>query len=46
MKGIRPTPYLEQAYSENSERTVALFGDELAAAVEKFVAKNFKPILK
>lgn len=46
VKGIRPTPYLEQAYSENSERTVALFGDELAAAVEKFVAKNFKPILK
>lgn len=46
VKGIRPTPYLEQAYSENSERTVALFGDELAKAVEKFVAKNFKPILK
>lgn len=46
VKGIRPTPYLEQAYSENSERTVAIFGDELAAAVEKFVAKNFKPILK
>ncbi|WP_418991118.1 hypothetical protein [Alistipes sp.] len=45
VKGIRPTPYLEQAYSENSERTVALFGDELAAAVEKFVAKNFKPII-
>lgn len=46
VKGIRPTPYLEQAYTENSERTVALFGDELARAVEKFVAKNFKPILK
>lgn len=46
VKGIRPTPYLEQAYSENSERTVAIFGDELAAAVEKFVVKNFKPILK
>lgn len=46
VKGIRPTPYLEQAYSENSERTVAIFGDELAAAVEKFVAKNFKPIIK
>lgn len=46
VKGIRPTPYLEQAYSENSERTVAIFGDELAAAVEKFVAKNFKPIIR
>lgn len=46
VKGIRPTPYLEQAYSENSERTVAIFGDELAKAVEKFVAKNFKPIIK
>lgn len=46
VKGIRPTPYLEQAYSENSERTVALFGDELAKAVEKFVAKNFKPIIR
>ena len=46
VKGIRPTPFLERAYSENSERTVALFGDELAAAVEKFVNKNFKPILK
>lgn len=46
VKGLRPTPYLERAYTENSERTVALFGDELARAVEKFVAKNFKPILK
>lgn len=46
VKGLRPTPYLERAYTENSERTVALFGDELAKAVEKFVAKNFKPVLK
>ena len=46
VKGIRPTPYLEGAYTENSERTVALFGDELAKAVEKFVTKNFKPVLK
>ena len=46
VKGIRATPFLEQAYTENSERTVALFGDELAAAVEKFVAKNFKPVTK
>lgn len=46
VKGIRPTPYLERAYTEKAERTVALFGDELARAVEKFVAKNFKPVLK
>ena len=46
VEGIRPTPYLEQAYTENSERTVAIFGDELAAAVEKFVNKNFKPVSK
>lgn len=46
VKGLRPTPYLERAYTENSERAVAIFGDELAAAVEKFVVKNFKPILK
>ena len=46
VEGIRPTPYLEQAYTENSERTVALFGNELAAAVEKFVNKNFKPVSK
>lgn len=46
VKGIRATPYLEQAYSENSQRTVALFGDELARAVEKFVVKNFKPIIR
>lgn len=45
-KGIKPTPYLEQAYAQDSERTVALFGDELAGAVEKFVAKNFKPIIR
>lgn len=44
VRGIKATPYLEQAYSENSERTVALFGDELAKAVEKFVAKNFRPV--
>lgn len=46
IKGIRPTPYLEQAYTENSERTVAIFGDVLAAAVEKFVNKNFAPVSK
>jgi len=43
-KGIKPTPFLEQAYTENSEHTVAMFGDELAAAVEKFVNKNFKTV--
>lgn len=46
VKGIRPNPYLEQAYTENSERVVASFGDELATAVEKFVSKNFKPVEK
>ena len=46
VKGIRPTPYLEQAYTENSERVVAAFGDELATAVEKFVNKNFRPVEK
>ena len=46
VKGIRPTPYLEQAYTENSERVVASFGDELATAVEKVVSKNFKPVEK
>lgn len=46
VKGIKPTPFLEQAYSENSERTVVSFGDALTAAVEKFVAKNFKPIIE
>lgn len=44
VKGIKPTPFLEQAYAENSERTVVTFGDELAKAVENFVSKNFKPI--
>lgn len=46
VKGIKSTPFLEQAYNENNERTVALFGDELAAAIEKFVAKNFNPVIK
>lgn len=46
VRGIRPTPYLEQAYTENSERTVAIFGDELAVAVEKFMNKNFAPVSK
>lgn len=44
VKGIAANPYLERAYSESSERTVALFGDELAKAVEKFVNKNFKAV--
>lgn len=46
VKGLQPKPFLEQAYTENSERTVAAFGDELAKAVEGFVQKNFKPIIK
>lgn len=44
VKGIRANPFLEQAYRESNERTVAIFGDELASAVEKFVTKNFKPV--
>lgn len=44
VKGIKPTPFLEHAYAENSERTVNAFGDELSKAVEGFVNKNFKPI--
>ncbi len=46
VKGIKPTPYLEMAWSESGERIVTLFGDELAAAVTKFVDKNFKPIIR
>ena len=44
VKGIRPNPYLEHANTENSERLVSSFGDELATAVEKFVSKNFRPV--
>ena len=44
VKGIHANPYLEQAYTENSERLVSSFGDELATAVEKFVSKNFRPV--
>ena len=44
VKGIKPTPYLENAYSQTSERIVAEFGDNLGKAVEKFVNKNFKKI--
>ncbi|MBQ6687780.1 MAG: hypothetical protein IJN02_00945, partial [Bacteroidales bacterium] len=44
VKGIKPTPYLEKAYSQTSERIVAEFGDNLGKAVEKFVNKNFKKI--
>ena len=52
VRGIRPTPYLEQAGKITlpillmAERTAAIFGDELAAAVEKFVNKNFAPVSK
>lgn len=44
VKGIKPTPYLEKAYSQTSERIVSEFGDNLGKAVEKFVNKNFKKI--
>lgn len=44
VKGIKPTPYLEKAYAQTSERIVAEFGDNLGNAVEKFVNKNFKKI--
>ena len=46
VKGIRPNPYLEQAYTENSDHVEASFGIELAAAVEKYVNKNFKSVAK
>lgn len=44
VRGLRAVPFLEIAYTQESERTVALFGDALAAAVEKFVVRNFKPV--
>ena len=44
MRGLRAVPFLEIAYTQESERTVALFGDALAAAVEKFVVRNFKAV--
>lgn len=44
VKGLRPTPFLEQAYAETSERIVSEFGDSLATAVERFVGRNFKKI--
>lgn len=43
VKGIKATPFLEIAYSENGERTVSIFGDELAKAVDRYVQRNFKP---
>ena len=43
VKGIKATPFLEIAYRENGERTVTIFGDELAKAVDRYVQKNFKP---
>ena len=42
VKGLTAKPYLEEAYRESQERLVKAFGTELAAAVEKFVNKNFK----
>ena len=44
VKGIRATPFLEKAYDETNERTVAIFGDELAAAVGRYIQKHFKPV--
>ena len=46
VKGIQPTPFLEQAYTENSQRLVTSFGDNLAREVEKFISKNFKPVIR
>ena len=45
-KGIKANPFLEKAYQDSNSRTVEIFGDELAKAVEKYVSKNFKPIIK
>ena len=44
VRGLRAVPFLEIAYTQESERTVALFGDALAAAVERFVVRNFKAV--
>lgn len=44
VKGIRATPFLEKAYGETNERTMAIFGDELAAAVGRYIQKHFKPV--
>lgn len=44
VKGLKATPFLEQAYSQTSQRIVTDFGDNLATAVEKFINKNFKKV--
>ena len=44
VKGIRAIPFLEMAYDESGERTITIFGDELASAVERYVQKHFKPV--
>ena len=44
VKGIRATPFLEKAYGETNGRTLAIFGDELAAAVGRYIQKHFKPV--
>lgn len=44
IRGLKARPYIEEAYKENYEKVVSGFGDELAASVERFVNKNFKPV--
>lgn len=44
VKGLKAIPFLEQAYSQTSQRIVTDFGDDLATAVEKFINKNFKKV--
>lgn len=46
VKGIKATPFLEMAYSETGERVITIFGDELAAAVGRYVQRNFKLVNK
>lgn len=43
-KGLKPNPYLENAYRQHEKSAISLFGDILALEVQKFVRKKFKPI--
>lgn len=41
---IKANPYLERAYSEKADNTIAVFGSELDKNISKFISKNFKPV--
>ena len=43
-RGMKPNPFLRDAFNQSADASVNDFGTDLAAAIERFVNRNYRKI--